>query len=207
MLCKLTARDRVTAQGRADTAGLWTNQPKQNQKCHWQVRESLLPLLLQSWDHMLHVDRLPDRVRSSLWMSERFADSISGLGLSRAWRHHTIGLKVFCRGLFSLASYSLGKKTKKQLGTMKPTQIYKPSSLSLSNDDRTRQLTSHVWCDLAALRGNEIEGITSVGMVFYHRMLQWGTVTSPQGGSWFEPQLVPCLRGFSVTVGVNACLQ
>lgn len=50
---------------------------------------------------------VPDMVRSSLWMRERLADSMSGLGLSRAWRHHTMGLKAFCQGLFSFASYSL----------------------------------------------------------------------------------------------------
>lgn len=59
----------------------------------------------------VHWRCLPDMVRSSLWMRERLADSISGLGLSRAWRHHTIGLKAFCRGLFSFASYSLEQKT------------------------------------------------------------------------------------------------
>lgn len=52
---------------------------------------------------------VPDMVRSSLCKRERLADSISGLGLSRACLHHTMGLKAFCRGLFNFASYNLQK--------------------------------------------------------------------------------------------------
>lgn len=100
---------------------------------------------------------LPDRVRSSLWMRERLADSISGLGLSRAWRHHTMGLKVFCRGLLSLASYSLEKQQQNtQLDSVncmfcKAIQTYTYTVTvmsSLSNGDRP-WLTAHasyvVW--------------------------------------------------------------
>ena len=46
-------------------------------------------------------------VSSSLCIRERLAVSMSGLGWSRAWRHHTMGLRAFCSGLFSFASYSL----------------------------------------------------------------------------------------------------
>lgn len=68
---------------------------------------SLLVLQLLRLHTSCSLIRLPDMVRSSLWIRERLADSISGLGWSRAWRHHTMGLKVFCRGLFSFASYNL----------------------------------------------------------------------------------------------------
>jgi len=56
-----------------------------------------------------YVRVVPDMVRSSLCKRERLADSISGLGLSRACLHHTMGLKAFCRGLFNFASYNLQK--------------------------------------------------------------------------------------------------